>query len=189
MGTFAPLFADERFFTGPVGRLLISNVSQIPTPPGSTNNGNGLIALAPAVLQRNGNTISADFCGTFPDNFNSDNGTNPKYDLGKAGQVRGKRDRSDIGNMGRRLYPRHLTQGRHLDCGPFFARDRSADSRPNRFAISFCHSGGLNGRPHCTLRRSDSSSCTSSSRLTRSSQSGGMSIGHVAINNRSSVVP
>jgi hypothetical protein len=82
MGTFAPLFADERIFTGPVGRLLISNVSQIPTPPGSTNNGNGLIALAPAVLQRNGNTISADFSGTFPDNFNSDNGTNPKYDFG-----------------------------------------------------------------------------------------------------------
>ena len=52
-----------------MGRLLISNVAQIPTPPGSNNNGNGFIALAPAVLQREGNTISADFSGTFPDDF------------------------------------------------------------------------------------------------------------------------
>ena len=82
VGTFAPLFADERIVTGPVGRLLISNVAQIPTPPGSNNNGNGFIALAPAVLQRNGNTISADFSGTFPDDFQTDSGANPKFDFG-----------------------------------------------------------------------------------------------------------
>ena len=82
VGTFAPLFADERIVTGPVGRLLISNVSQIPTPPGSNNNGNGFIALAPAVLQRKGNIISADFSGTFPDNFQTDTGANPKFDFG-----------------------------------------------------------------------------------------------------------
>ena len=74
VGTFAPLFANEKIVTGPVGRLLISNVAHIPTPPGSRNNGNnGFIALAPAVLQRNGNIISADFSGTFPDYFQ----TNP----------------------------------------------------------------------------------------------------------------
>ena len=82
LGTFAPLFADERIVTGPVGRLLISNVSQIPTPPGSNNNGNGFISLAPAVLQRAGNTISADFSGTFPDDFRTDTGANPKFDFG-----------------------------------------------------------------------------------------------------------
>ena len=83
VGTFAPLFANEKIVTGPVGRLLISNVTNIPTPPGSSNNGNnGFIALAPAVLQRNGNIISADFSGTFPDYFQTDSGANPKYDFG-----------------------------------------------------------------------------------------------------------
>ena len=82
VGTFAPLFARERIVTGPVGRLLVSNVAQIPTPPGSRNNGNGFIALAPTVLQRNGDTISADCAGAFPDYFQTDSGTNPKYDFG-----------------------------------------------------------------------------------------------------------
>jgi hypothetical protein len=81
-GTFAPLYDDERIVTGPVGRLMISNAPQIPTPPGFQNNGSGLVALAPAVLRRNGNTISADFSGTFPDNFMKDSGTNPKFDFG-----------------------------------------------------------------------------------------------------------
>src|SRR3981081_1467616 len=66
MGTFAPLFANEKIVTGPVGRLLVSNVTNIPAPAHTKNNGNnGFIALAPAVLQSNGNTISADFSGTF----------------------------------------------------------------------------------------------------------------------------
>ncbi len=82
IGTFAPLFADERIVTGPVGRLLISNMAQIPTPPGSHNNGNGFIALAPAVLRREGDTVSADFSGTFPDDFQAGTGTNPKFDFG-----------------------------------------------------------------------------------------------------------
>jgi hypothetical protein len=30
--------------------------------------------------------------------------------------------------MGRQFYPSDLTQGRYLDCGQFFAGDRSADS-------------------------------------------------------------
>ena len=83
IGTFAPLFADERIVTSPAGRLLISNVTNIPTPPGSRNNGNnGFIALAPAVLQRAGDTISVDFSGTFPDYFQTASGANPKYDFG-----------------------------------------------------------------------------------------------------------
>jgi hypothetical protein len=82
VGTFAPLFASDKIVTGPVGRLLISNVTNIPTPAGSTNNGNnGFIGLAPAVLQCKGNSISADFSGTFPDYFQA-SGANPKYDFG-----------------------------------------------------------------------------------------------------------
>jgi hypothetical protein len=83
-GTFAPLFATDKIVTGPVGRLLVSNVANIPTPLGSNNNGNGFVALAPAVLQRDGNTISADFSGTFPDCFQSNPEANPKYDFGKV---------------------------------------------------------------------------------------------------------
>jgi hypothetical protein len=81
IGTFAPLFDHERIFTGPVGRLLISNDPQICTPS-SNNNGRGRVALAPAVLQRNENTISADFSGTFPDCFQPDSGANPKFNFG-----------------------------------------------------------------------------------------------------------
>ena len=79
-GTFAPLFATDKIISGPVGRLLVSNVSNIPTPAGTRNNGGGIVALAPAVLQVKGNTVSADFSGTFPDYFQ--NGANPKYDFG-----------------------------------------------------------------------------------------------------------
>jgi len=83
-GTFAPLRADEKLFTGPGGRLLIWNTPNIPTPPQTRNNGNGIVALAPAVLQRNANIISVDFSGTFPDWFHADTGANPKYDFGKV---------------------------------------------------------------------------------------------------------
>jgi hypothetical protein len=82
-GTFAPLFADETIVTGPVGRLLVSNLPpQIPTPPGTRNNGGGKVALAPTVLQRNGTAIAADCSGTFPDYYHADSGANPKYDFG-----------------------------------------------------------------------------------------------------------
>src|SRR6185369_4606597 len=52
VGTFAPLRKGETIFTGPVGRLLVWNTPNIATPPQTSNNGNGMIALAPAVLQR-----------------------------------------------------------------------------------------------------------------------------------------
>jgi hypothetical protein len=84
VGTFAPLFANEKIFTGPVGRLLVANDTTIPTPAGTHNNGGppGLISLGPAVLQSNGNAISVDFSGTFPDYFTKDTAPNPKYDFG-----------------------------------------------------------------------------------------------------------
>jgi hypothetical protein len=83
VGTFAPLFANEKIVSGPVGRLLVANDTTVPTPPGTHNNGNnGFIALAPAVLQRTGNTISVDFSGTFPDYFKTISAPNPKYDFG-----------------------------------------------------------------------------------------------------------
>ncbi|HYI12332.1 MAG TPA: hypothetical protein VEK57_24980 [Thermoanaerobaculia bacterium] len=82
-GTIAPLWDDEKILTGPVGRLLIANNPTIWTPPGTQNNsGNGLIALAPAVLQQNGNVISADLMGTFPDYYQGS--TNPKFDFGEV---------------------------------------------------------------------------------------------------------
>jgi hypothetical protein len=90
IGTLAPLYEDEHSLTTPTGRLMISNQAQIPTPAGSQNNSlnNGLIALAPAVLQRNENIISADFVGTFPDYYQSASGpSNPKFDFGKVSLV------------------------------------------------------------------------------------------------------
>lgn len=89
VGTFAPLFADEKIVTGPVGRLLVANDTNIPTPPGTRNNGPTIdgkvcIGLGPAVLRRNGNAISADFSGTFPDYFQTSSGANPKFDFGKV---------------------------------------------------------------------------------------------------------
>ena len=84
IGTFAPLYANETILTTPVGRLLLCNQTQIPTPPGTQNNGNnGLIALAPAVLHQSGNLVSADFVGTFPDY--AQNNQNPKFDFGFSG--------------------------------------------------------------------------------------------------------
>ena len=88
VGTFAPLYKDEKIVTGPVGRLLVSNENNIPSPPpppktnnnSVINNQKGLVALAPAVLRCKGNAISVDFSGTFPDYFQ--NGANPKYDFG-----------------------------------------------------------------------------------------------------------
>ncbi|MCU1231658.1 MAG: hypothetical protein JWO97_4542, partial [Acidobacteria bacterium] len=81
IATIAPLYADEKIVTGPTGRLLISNTAAIPTPVGTGNNGNnGLIALAPAVMQRFGNRLSADFSATFPDYYKGT--SNDKYDFG-----------------------------------------------------------------------------------------------------------
>jgi hypothetical protein len=84
VGTFAPLYANEKIFTGPVGRLLVANDTTIPTPAGTQNNGapSGLIALGPAVLRSNGNAISVDFSGTFPDYFKTISAPNPKFDFG-----------------------------------------------------------------------------------------------------------
>jgi hypothetical protein len=83
VGTFAPLFAGEKIFTGPVGRLLVSDKANIDTSPRTNNNGGGHIALAPSVLRQNGNIISADFSGTFPDCYQSDS-SNPKFNFGQV---------------------------------------------------------------------------------------------------------
>lgn len=86
VATFAPLYENETIFTTPVGRLMVANEPTVKTPQGTRNNGsNGLIALAPAVLAVNGDVISADFSGTFPDYYQS--GKNPKYDFGPVSLV------------------------------------------------------------------------------------------------------
>ena len=83
IGTFAPLMKSDRIFTGPVGRLLVSDTANIPTPNGTKNNSpNGLIALAPAVLRQNDNIISVDLSGTFPEIYNNTSSDNPKFDFG-----------------------------------------------------------------------------------------------------------
>ena len=89
VGTIAPLYENESILTTPTGRLMVCNQAQIPTPPGSQNNGaNGLLALAPAVLRVADNIVSADFVGTFPDyyqmNFVPLNG---KYYFGEVSLV------------------------------------------------------------------------------------------------------
>jgi hypothetical protein len=81
IATIAPLYEDEELFTGPAGRLLVANTPTIPTPT-SNNNGGGKIALAPAVLQQRGNLLSAEFVGTFPDNYDKATGSNDKFDFG-----------------------------------------------------------------------------------------------------------
>jgi hypothetical protein len=89
-GTLAPLYEHETIFTAPVGRLLVANQATIPTPsPQYQNNSpNGLIALAPGVVQQKGNTISADFVGTFPENYQGNpNLPDPKFDFGPVSLV------------------------------------------------------------------------------------------------------
>jgi hypothetical protein len=98
VATIAPLYEDETILTAPVGRLMVTDTATIPTPQGSSNNGvpsppppatlvTTLIALAPAVLSVNGNIISAEFSGTFPENYSKLTGDNPKYDFGAVSLV------------------------------------------------------------------------------------------------------
>lgn len=87
VGTIAPLFEGETLFGAPAGRLMVSNTAQIPTPT-KNNNGGGMIALAPAVLSVQGNLISADFSGTFPDSYQPGaTPQNPKLDFGPVSLV------------------------------------------------------------------------------------------------------
>ena len=89
VGTLAPLCQAETIFTAPVGRLLVANQATIPTPQGYKNNSsNGMIALAPGVVERHGNTISADLIGTFPENYQgSPSLPDPKFDFGPVSLV------------------------------------------------------------------------------------------------------
>ncbi|MES1245372.1 MAG: hypothetical protein ABUT39_27460 [Acidobacteriota bacterium] len=82
VATFAPLYEEETIVSAPVGRLMVADKPTITTPQGTVNNGGngGPIALGPAVLSVDGNTISAEFAGTFPDYYQS--GNNPKLDFG-----------------------------------------------------------------------------------------------------------
>ena len=89
-GTLAPLYEHETIFTTPVGRLLVANQATIPTPQGYQNNNppSMLIALAPGVIQQKGNTISADFVGTFPENYQGNPKLpDPKFDFGPVSLV------------------------------------------------------------------------------------------------------
>ncbi len=84
VGTFAPWYIGEDIATVPVGRLLTSDELNISTPDNVKNNGqNGKVALAPAVISQDGDTISMDCVGTFPDYYNQNGANNnPKYNFG-----------------------------------------------------------------------------------------------------------
>jgi hypothetical protein len=90
-GTFAPLYDHETIFTGPVGRLMVANTATIPSPPppnNKNNAGGGPIALAPGVLHQKNNIISADFIGTFPENYQGNPALpDPKFDFGQVSLV------------------------------------------------------------------------------------------------------
>lgn len=86
VGTFTPLYAREKILAAPTGRLMTWAVPNIETPT-THNNGGGKLALAPGVLHRNGDLLTADFSGTFPDNYNDDDHTNPKLDFGPVDLV------------------------------------------------------------------------------------------------------
>jgi len=88
-GTLAPLYEHETVFTTPVGRLMVANQATIPVPQGYQNNSpNGLIALAPGVVQQKGDRILADFVGTFPENYQGNpNLPDPKFDFGPVSLV------------------------------------------------------------------------------------------------------
>lgn len=83
VGTFTPLYADETITAAPTGRLLTHDVPNITTPT-SHNNGGGKVALGPGVLHRQGDRLTADLSGTFPDNYDPKSGANPKFDFGPA---------------------------------------------------------------------------------------------------------
>jgi hypothetical protein len=87
VGTIAPLYGDETILTTPVGRLLVNDNPTIKTST-TNNNGGGLISLGPAVLRDQGSTVTADFLGTFPDNFQPGPPvSNPKFDFGPVALV------------------------------------------------------------------------------------------------------
>lgn len=93
VGTFAPYYANEKITAAPTGRLMTWNTPNIKT---ENKNNNGvpdpddkditLVALGPGVVHQNGNLLTADFSGTFPDNM-QDDGTNPKYCFGPVSLV------------------------------------------------------------------------------------------------------
>lgn len=87
-GTFAPLYDHETIFTGPVGRLMVANTATIPSPSKNNNAGGGPIALAPGVLHQKNNIVSADFIGTFPENYQGNPALpDPKFDFGPVSLV------------------------------------------------------------------------------------------------------
>lgn len=107
VGTLAPLYEHETILTTPTGRLLVCDATRIPTP-GTNNNGNpdkggkhNLIALAPAVLRADDNVVSADFVGTFPDNYQAQTSQNPKFDFGEVSLlVSAGTDSAHVGTVG-----------------------------------------------------------------------------------------
>lgn len=87
VGTLAPYHAGEPIAMPP-GRQLISRTMNI-TTPGKKNNGGGTIALAPAVAARQGDWLSIDLAGTFPEAYGGSGRENPKFDLGPVSLVVG----------------------------------------------------------------------------------------------------
>jgi hypothetical protein len=83
-GTFAPLYAHERILTSPVGRMLVCNTPNIPTPGLNNNSGPAqMVALAPGFIHQSGNTVSADLIASFPENYQGNPKVpDPKFKVG-----------------------------------------------------------------------------------------------------------
>ena len=91
-GSITPFLSIETILSGPLGRLLIQNTPNIPTPSETNNAGGGPIAMAPAVVHADAERVSVDFLGTFPETCDASPTVtwatpdlkNPKFDVGDA---------------------------------------------------------------------------------------------------------
>ncbi len=89
-GSITPLLSHETIHSGPVGRLLIQNTPNIPSPSEQNNAGGGPVAMAPAVVHSDAGRVSVEFIGTFSETYNDDPDVtratpdlkNPKFDVG-----------------------------------------------------------------------------------------------------------
>lgn len=97
VGTLAPYRVGEPIAMPP-GRLLVSRTQNVRTDGLKNNSGTTYaVALAPAVAHRQGDVLTVDLVGTFPEKWDGPN-VNPKYDFGDVAlrAVRGD-DHAELG--------------------------------------------------------------------------------------------
>ncbi len=110
VGTLAPWHKGEPIAMPP-GRQLISRKTNIDTAPMKRNNGSGHLALAPATASRDGDRLSVDFSGSFPEQLDPLTRANPKFDFGPV--VLMARLGDELAEIGQVDY-RDVTAGNHV---------------------------------------------------------------------------